>query len=151
MYVSIGRARSSVAGASSRVVESVMVSRVCAPTNQIQIMTMSTFGGLYNPGRARARVIDRKIPTDVAVATSDTTSGNQSGNFMKGEVLDYAINLRTSRPGKEIAIPYELTLTESLHEHWHSSFHYQDRIHTSTPFARKLGLQDRVMPFSLVL
>lgn len=67
------------------------------------------------------------------------------------QVLDYAINLRTSRPGTEIKIPYELTLTESLHEFWQSSFHFQDRIHTSTPFARSLGLQDRVMPFSLVL
>jgi hypothetical protein len=27
----------------------------------------------------------------------------------------------------------------------------QDRIHTSTPFCRKMGLQDRVLPFSLAL
>lgn len=67
------------------------------------------------------------------------------------QVLDYAINLRTSRPGTEVDIPYELTLTESLSEFWQSSFHTQDRINTSTPFARALGLQDRVMPFSLVL
>ncbi len=71
--------------------------------------------------------------------------------FMKGEVLDYSINLRTSRPGTEIKIPYELTLTESLSEFWQSSFHSQDRINTSTPFARALGLQDRVYPFELAL
>jgi len=67
------------------------------------------------------------------------------------QVLDHSINLRTSRPGTEIKVPYELTLTESLHDFWQSSFHSQDRVHTSTPFARALGLQDRVMPFSLVL
>ena len=27
----------------------------------------------------------------------------------------------------------------------------QDRIHTSTPYCRKMGLQDRVLPFSLAL
>jgi hypothetical protein len=53
------------------------------------------------------------------------------------QVLDYAIDLRTqSRPGKEIASPYEITLTEALHDFWQASFHTQDRIHTSTPFAR---------------
>ena len=31
------------------------------------------------------------------------------------------------------------------------AFHAQDRIHTSRPFCRKMGLQDRVLPFSLVL
>lgn len=31
------------------------------------------------------------------------------------------------------------------------AFHSQDRIHTSRPFCRKMGLQDRVLPFSLVL
>lgn len=65
--------------------------------------------------------------------------------------MDYSINLRSSRPGTEIKVPYELTLTESLSDFWQSSFHSQDRVHTSTPFARALGLQDRVMPFSLVL
>ena len=31
------------------------------------------------------------------------------------------------------------------------AFHAQDRINTSRPFARKIGLQDRVLPFSLAL
>ena len=68
------------------------------------------------------------------------------------QVLDYAIDLRTqSRPGKEIASQYEITLTEAMHDFWQASFHTQERIHSSTPFARALGLQDRVMPFSMVL
>ncbi|KAL7534298.1 hypothetical protein ACHAWF_004791 [Thalassiosira exigua] len=117
----------------------------------------SSSGGLYNPGNAK---IKRKKPriysSEETTSTNDGTSGtgkkaSESHKFMKGEVLDYAINLRTCRPGTVIEIPYELTLTESLHEFWQSSFHFQDRIHTSTPFARALGLQDRVMPFSLVL
>lgn len=79
-------------------------------------------------------------------------SSSSDSGYMKGQILDYAIDLRKhSRPGKEIVSPYEITLTEAVHDFWQASFHTQDRIHTSTPFARALGLQDRVMPFSLVL
>jgi len=116
---------------------------------------MSTSSGLYNPGHTKAMDRRRVAPRvhESVDEASDMNEGKDdfSGKTMKGEVLDYAINLRTCRPGTEIEIPYELTLTESLHEFWQSSFHSQDRIHTSTPFARALGLQDRVMPFSLVL
>mmetsp|Transcript_63685 Transcript_63685/g.94553 ORF Transcript_63685/g.94553 Transcript_63685/m.94553 type:complete len:162 (+) Transcript_63685:628-1113(+) len=68
------------------------------------------------------------------------------------KVLDLAINLQKSTcTGDTIQIPYELTITESIHDFWQSAFHSQDRIHTSTPYARYIGLQDRVLPFSLVL
>ena len=140
------------------------------------IRSMSTFNGLYNSGSGRTNSVmsERKYGLQkMTMGTRDDDTDRSSGDFMKGEVsfhlatffsalnciililvqiLDYAIDLRTqSRPGKDIASPYEITLTESLHEFWLSSFHSQDRIHTSTPFARALGLQDRVMPFSLVL
>jgi len=71
--------------------------------------------------------------------------------FVQGEILDMAVNLRQSRPGDVIQIPYELTITESMQDFWHSAFHSQDRIHTSRPFARKMGLQDKVLPFPLAL
>ncbi len=103
---------------------------------------MSAAGGLYNSGRKKPRS---------AAALELTAAAAVGDKLMKGEVLDYSINLRTSRPGTEIKIPYELTLTESLSEFWQSSFHCQDRINTSTPFARSLGLQDKIMPFELVL
>jgi hypothetical protein len=48
-------------------------------------------------------------------------------------------------------VPYELTVGEPFREAWHSAFYCHDRINTSTPFARKLGLQDQVLPFSLML
>ena len=48
-------------------------------------------------------------------------------------------------------MPYELTVCDSFREFWHAAFYCHDRINTSTPFARKLGLQDQVLPFSLVL
>ena len=105
---------------------------------------MSAAGGLYNSGR-------KKRPSEVVPAATRTAPVASGDHFMKGEVLDYSINLRTSRPGTEIKIPYELTLTESLSEFWQSSFHSQDRINTSTPFARALGLQDRTLPFELAL
>lgn len=87
---------------------------------------------------------------------TDSTSKGSSRNtnnhrFLQGEVLDFARDLRKIRPGDTIHIPYEITITESVHDFWHSAFHSQDRITTSTPFARKIGLQDRILPFSLVL
>lgn len=111
--------------------------------HHVAARTMSAAGGLYNSGRKK-----RPIEAPAATAAAMATTGDK---FMKGEVLDYSINLRTSRPGTEIKVPYELTLTESLSEFWQSSFHSQDRINTSTPFARALGLQDRTLPFELAL
>ena len=113
--------------------------------------SMSTFNGLYHTAGQTSAMRRRFAPKVYDAAAVDESKDEYTGRFMKGEVLDYAINLRTSRPGTVIDIPYELTLTESLHEFWQSSFHFQDRIHTSTPFARSLGLQDRVMPFCLML
>ena len=43
-----------------------------------------------------------------------------------------------------IEVPYELTVGGEFREFWHSAFYCHDRIFTSTPFARKLGLQDQV-------
>lgn len=82
---------------------------------------------------------------------STNTSNTNHPRFLQGEVLDFARDLRTIRPGDTIHVPYEITITESVHDFWHSAFHSQDRITTSTPFARKIGLQDRILPFSLVL
>jgi hypothetical protein len=62
-----------------------------------------------------------------------------------------AVNLRKVRPGDVVRVPYELTITESMQDFWHSAFHSQDRIHTSRPFARTMGLQDKVLPFPLAL
>eukprot|EP00529_Nitzschia_sp_RCC80_P041830 CAMPEP_0113455150 /NCGR_PEP_ID=MMETSP0014_2-20120614/8228_1 /TAXON_ID=2857 /ORGANISM="Nitzschia sp." /LENGTH=477 /DNA_ID=CAMNT_0000346573 /DNA_START=96 /DNA_END=1529 /DNA_ORIENTATION=+ /assembly_acc=CAM_ASM_000159 len=70
---------------------------------------------------------------------------------VRGEVLDLAADLRTFRPGDKLDIPYELTITESMQDFWQSAFHSQDRINTSKPFCRRMGLQDRVIPFPLAL
>jgi len=67
------------------------------------------------------------------------------------QVVDVTIDLRSIRPGDKIDTPYELTLSESLCDFWQSAFHAQERIHTSTPFARRIGLQGRVVPFSLMV
>lgn len=61
------------------------------------------------------------------------------------------MNLRKVRPGDVVTVPYELTITESMQDFWHSAFHSQDRIYTSRPFARTMGLQDKVLPFPLAL
>ena len=87
-----------------------------------------------------------KQTADFAAVTTDIPPG-----FIQGEVLDLAVDLRSLRPGDKLDIPYELTVSESLHDFWQSAFHSQERIHTSRPFARQMGLQDKVLPFPLVL
>jgi len=66
-------------------------------------------------------------------------------------VIDHSVNLQHARPGDVIEVPYELTVGGEFRELWFSAFYNHDRINTSTPFARKLGLQDQVLPFSLML
>jgi len=73
-------------------------------------------------------------------------------NFLQqGFVLDHAVDLRNVRPGDRLDIPYELTISETMQDFWFAAFFDQNRIHTSRPFCRKMGLQDRVLPFSLAL
>lgn len=71
--------------------------------------------------------------------------------LLQGVVLDHALDLRSVRPGDRVDIPYELTLTDTLQDFWFATFFDQSRIHTSRPFCRQMGLQDRVVPFSLAL
>jgi len=66
------------------------------------------------------------------------------------EVIDQAVNLKNVRPGETIDVPYELTVSSSMRDFWQSAFYSHDRINTSTPFARELGLQDQVLPFGLM-
>jgi hypothetical protein len=48
-------------------------------------------------------------------------------------------------------VPYELTVNSSMRDFWFSAFHSNDRVNTSTPFARELGFQDAVLPYSMIL
>ena len=68
-----------------------------------------------------------------------------------GEVIDNAVNLLHARPGDTVEVPYEITVSSSLRDFWQSAFYSHDRINTSTVFARSLGLQDQIVPFSLML
>lgn len=86
----------------------------------LSVRSMSTFNGLYHTGGQANAMRRRMAPKVYDAATDDENKDEYTGKFIKGEVLDYAINLRTSRPGTVIDIPYELTLTESLHEFWQS-------------------------------
>jgi acyl dehydratase len=83
--------------------------------------------------------------------TTQKPPSSSEGDSIQGEVLDLAVNLKTVRPGDRLDIPYEMTITESMHDFWNSLFHGQDRIHTSRLYARKMGLQDKILPFPLAL
>jgi hypothetical protein len=80
-----------------------------------------------------------------------TVNPVQVNSDLKGEIIDHTIDLSKCRPGEEITVPYEITINHSFRDLWHSAFYCHDRIQTSTPFARHLGLQDQVIPFSLML
>eukprot|EP00551_Chaetoceros_affinis_P010699 CAMPEP_0203675752 /NCGR_PEP_ID=MMETSP0090-20130426/21984_1 /ASSEMBLY_ACC=CAM_ASM_001088 /TAXON_ID=426623 /ORGANISM="Chaetoceros affinis, Strain CCMP159" /LENGTH=375 /DNA_ID=CAMNT_0050542065 /DNA_START=22 /DNA_END=1146 /DNA_ORIENTATION=+ len=90
-------------------------------------------------------------PSSSVLLSQIPSSSPPPPGFITGEVLDHAVDLRNSRPGDRIDVPYELTITDAMQGLWNSAFHSQNRISTSRVFARKLNLQDRVMPFGLVL
>eukprot|EP01036_Dinobryon_divergens_P033097 gene33095-42812_t len=73
------------------------------------------------------------------------------GRTITGKVIDHAVDLTRIRPGESIDVPYEVTVSHSMRDFWQSAFYSHDRINTSTPFARSLGLQDQVVPFHLML
>jgi hypothetical protein len=73
------------------------------------------------------------------------------GVTVRGEIFDNAVDIKLLRPGETIEVPYEVTVSHSLRDFWQSAFYSHDRINTSTPFSRALGLQDQVVPFSLML
>eukprot|EP00518_Triparma_eleuthera_P002962 CAMPEP_0182453222 /NCGR_PEP_ID=MMETSP1319-20130603/372_1 /TAXON_ID=172717 /ORGANISM="Bolidomonas pacifica, Strain RCC208" /LENGTH=411 /DNA_ID=CAMNT_0024651125 /DNA_START=29 /DNA_END=1264 /DNA_ORIENTATION=+ len=109
---------------------------------------------------ARKSLAGRGLARNVAVRTlaggsfykvGANSGASTTGEGVTGDVLDLAVNLKNTRPGDLIEVPYELTVGGSFREFWHSAFYCHDRISTSTPFARKLGLQDQVLPFSLML
>eukprot|EP00903_Cladosiphon_okamuranus_P017577 g16190.t1 len=74
-----------------------------------------------------------------------------NSGIVVGKVLEHAVDLRRSRPGEVISIPYEVTVGQGLRDFWQAAFSTHDRINTSTPFARSLGLQDQILPFHLML
>jgi hypothetical protein len=75
-----------------------------------------------------------------APATSEApaamTSSKSKARMLKGIVLDHSIDLRHLRPGDQLDIPYELTVSETLQDFWFAAFFDQSRIHTSRPFCR---------------
>ena len=80
-----------------------------------------------------------------------STEVQHTATEVVGEVIDNAVNLSSARPGDSVEVPYEITVSSSLRDFWQSAFYSHDRINTSTVFARHLGLQDQIVPFSLML
>jgi acyl dehydratase len=96
------------------------------------------------------RLISTRLNGEVTVKQR-TIQTASSPHLLKGIVLDHAVDLRSARPGDRLDIPYELTVSETLQDFWAAAFFDNSRITTSTPFARRIGLQDRALPFSLAL
>lgn len=77
-------------------------------------------------------------------------SAQPQGTTIRGSTVRQAVDITAVKPGNAIAVPYELTIGSSMRDFWQSAFYSYDRICTSTPFARSLGLQDQTLPFNLV-
>eukprot|EP01038_Epipyxis_sp_PR26KG_P006266 gene6266-8630_t len=92
-----------------------------------------------------------KVVTFPEVLSAENKNASTVTNNIRGEIIDQAIDLKNIRPGETIDVPYEVTISHSLRDFWQSAFYSHDRINTSTPFARSLGLQDQVVPFNLML
>jgi len=82
---------------------------------------------------------------------TETSTFDPKVGVIKGETVDNRIDLKKVRPGDVIDVPYELTVSSAFRDFWQSAFYSHDRINTSTPFARSLGLQDQPIPFSMML
>lgn len=64
---------------------------------------------------SRRVLISRNFSSSIARSQplSSSSSSPPSG-FIFGEVLDHAVDLRNSRPGDRIDVPYELTITDAM-------------------------------------
>jgi acyl dehydratase len=116
------------------------------------IRRTETFQSIVRHQQARRCLSQQSLNINSAASPKEDEGGiKDEGVFLIGETLDSAADLQSFRPGDRLDIPYELTVSESMQDFWQSAFHAQDRISTSKPFCRKMGLQDRVLPFSLAL
>jgi len=87
------------------------------------------------PVRSFSHQINGKIKEEEPdKPNSDASARHQS--FLKGIVLDHAVNLQNVRPGDRVDIPYEVTISETMQDFWFGAFFDQSRIHTSRPFCR---------------
>ncbi len=112
--------------------------------------------------RSLSHGIRSKVSSPIGSIRLATTGGDKSRFYkadvgfdnsmqIKGKTVETAIDLKKARPGDVIEVPYELTISSAFRDFWQSAFYSHDRINTSTPFARNLGLQDQPVPFSLML
>jgi acyl dehydratase len=119
--------------------------------------SLSQLNGLHQPETLKEQATSRSLSQLNGLHQPETPKDEEESdssppNFLQqGFVLDHAVDLRNVRPGDRVDIPYELTISETMQDFWFAAFFDQNRIHTSRPFCRKMGLQDRVLPFSLAL
>lgn len=77
-------------------------------------------------GAPTVHVHDETQSSSFPKATTATITDNgkdksaSSAATIQGEVLDLAADLRTFRAGDKLEIPYELTVSESMQDFWHS-------------------------------
>lgn len=115
------------------------------PLLSIDMLTHIGLFRLISSGQPTGRL------SEVSTDEKASSGKNRSHGLLEGVELDHAVDLRNVHPGDRVDIPYEMTVTESLQEFWFACFFDQNRIHCSRPFCRSMGLQDRVVPFSLAL
>lgn len=124
-----------------------------------QLRLSSFIGGIATRGYKRNTIliIASTFSSQFYKVTSDNfVNGRKDADVLMqqsivGNVIDNTIDLKNVRPGETIKIPYEITINDSFLSLWQSAFYSHDRINASTPFARSLGFQDAVIPFTLML
>jgi acyl dehydratase len=71
--------------------------------------------------------------------------------FVFGQVADKALDMTRVRVGQKLDVPYELTISTGFRDIWHSTFYQHDRVYTSDSYARSLGFDQALLPFSMLL
>lgn len=126
---------------------------IFAPYDESNTRYLSN-GNLNGAEPTKRRASSRKTvgrEDDIPPTKGPSPKKKPTSKLLQGSTIDHAVDLKSLRPGDRLDIPYEMTVTESMQEFWHAAFYSHDRIHTSRPFCRTMGLQDRVIPFSLAL
>lgn len=81
------------------------------------------------------------------VVIGENAAGSVGGNPVGRAPMDFS----KARIGQAIDAPYELTIDNGWVAMWQSCFFQHDRIFTSDPFAQNIGLEEKLLPFSMMM
>jgi hypothetical protein len=105
--------------------------REASSTPNRRLLSQWRVNGFQGAGVAIPAILGTRETTTTTTTTATTTSNQSSNNnWIQGETLNLAADLRTFRPGDKLEIPYEMTISEGMQDFWQSvSYNIQSTVH----------------------